>query len=1620
MKVPSSLVLLAEDLTLSQISNSPVSTQIKNFADERNGIQGNTLDNTKFVSSIYTKRDDLAIFKLITDATRKYGDNYEYKAVDSKTRGLVKNPFESYEIWIGFYPVQQTMEEKGFPLTKEGIINAFKSCFVKIWSNSPSFQYQGFNYNLSQKSAAFYPTTKPPRVWSLKNDGTYLDKHLYAVFAYMPYYLDLFAEDLLKKVPREAAPVKEVAPEEGQPSMPESTKNQIWVELQDDAVKYYLNNDENYLFEITPDDVRRHDIGSLLNELVQTGTIERSLAFELKPHLVEAVKLGFDALTNPDKYQEANDEENIGEEHAFDAEDRGEEKLEDKPAKKGFNGGKEKPGDEEPIEKEPPKEKRWLVYLFGRFNPPTRGHLRAFKYLCDIAKKHNALPAHIISTSSQGSSKDPLPPNVKRKFIDKMIKLANLGKELHVVEPTTFFPGESDIVQFVPIISRFYKRGIKENKPYTNVIIFQEAAKALDTVAKKWNGKGSEDPQDPEYNPDYFKFESIQVLSTPGRKEKLEVEETPEGSVEVNPVSVSATEARKAAIENNRELFNAIVIGSENPEDRNMWEQYADDLFNELQHYLGIYSGVGGNLNSAIREELISYLIEDLDMTREVLDTFLEEVPTERLIEAYETFGEQTLSEGGHAVPDVESIDRSSVGPTIKAFAQVLSGLQIDSSRLEPIGSTGKKAVNGDIDVALNTNLDILSLNEILVEGGLITAPNKGFNQISVQFPQYGEGGISLDKNVQIDIMLGPLDWMRFRYVGFDESVKFGPLGRLAALAALLKYANDVDSYGINTREVFSRSSKGTKIQNPDEIARIISVNSSEMWTPQELEQPLNIMWSLIAERFPVEKQETIANYIQEFLTSNNIQGWIPPSRGEGLTEASHLTHLEDLIYDRGLPGASETLAYIDKLISQTEGIKTTVKIDGSPSVIVASSYPGVDAPFIGSKMALSTVRPQIFRTKEEIVAQYPDNPQLVDKFNSLLKHLPRLGIPPGELWKGDLLFSPADKELNRRKITVDAEGKSWIEFTPNTVTYRVKADSDVGRAIWGAEVGVAFHTIYSGTDLKLAEPTARYGSVDVSQLTPPQEVFVMDANIPVTGPSDDSDQLLLLRTELDTELAGCGSLVGKYPPAFKPLLNKFENDQIRAGAQFGDVPKYIDDFKQWLESKPNAQKKIEMIDQHYDEFVHLFTFQKLVVEIKNILLKKLNATPLSLQAGQGVEGQFVQGNHEGFVVSDASEEAIKLVDRPDFSRRNLLRHDEQTNRIQERMSVDTLKTAIVQNVQKVSDPIILQKTYNVLAGSTLSPYFKEQLVLKFPSATLLGLVESELLRVSQSIDPVTWTKILNAMFTKGLLPASLQKGRVENYEDLLRAKIGEIRGIGAEEAQQVGDELLKLVKYKTDLKPALGDGEIFFALMLPGGGKRSVGDLDLNGVEIEIKAQMARLKGDSKQGGFTSGTTIARSCLAVIDKYAKKYRLALRPTLSSLAVAADGIPLFMNDAKAAKLLSDPAFRSEYVEAMNTVYASPETCDRAIRKYTPRLEKALEIAFKDPGAFWRTWVSSNFEAYKEASGWQGMILINTGPSIMSYIETVNDLWALEGSSNLKITNFLLTDSSRSGVQLLLK
>lgn len=213
------------------------------------------------------------------------------------------------------------------------------------------------------------------------------------------------------------------------------------------------------------------------------------------------------------------------------------------------------------------------------------------------------------------------------------------------------------------------------------------------------------------------------------------------------------------------------------------------------------------------------------------------------------------------------------------------------------------------------------------------------------------------------------------------------------------------------------------------------------------------------------------------------------------LTEAKveklkHLEHAEDHIVNSGAAGyehAKKTLIGVhNALQGRKSQVRITTKWDGAPS-IVFGTHPENGKFFVASKSAFNK-NPKINYTPEDIEKNHGHAPGLVEKLKHALEHLPKV-TPRGRVFQGDMMYTPGDVQSS----------STHYNFKPNTINYSIRKDSEEGKKVGRAKVGVAVHTEYRGRTLDSMK--AKFG-VKANSFGKHSDVHVIDT-MTDTGESD-------------------------------------------------------------------------------------------------------------------------------------------------------------------------------------------------------------------------------------------------------------------------------------------------------------------------------------------------------------------------------------------------------------------------------------------------------------------------------------------------------------------------------------
>ncbi len=208
------------------------------------------------------------------------------------------------------------------------------------------------------------------------------------------------------------------------------------------------------------------------------------------------------------------------------------------------------------------------------------------------------------------------------------------------------------------------------------------------------------------------------------------------------------------------------------------------------------------------------------------------------------------------------------------------------------------------------------------------------------------------------------------------------------------------------------------------------------------------------------------------------------------LTEAKegknlHLEHIEDEVLNRGVPGARDAINFLQSLRDMLAGhsqskVNVTTKWDGAPAVFCGIN-PENGKFFVGTK-GVFNANPKLNYTDADIDANHTSE-GLNSKLKVALRYLPKLGIK-GVL-QGDMMFAKGD--IAEKNI----DGENYITFQPNTIVYAVPSDSKLARMMLSAQMGIVFHTSYTGKTM--ADMKASF-NIDIGHLTITKDVWFRDA----------------------------------------------------------------------------------------------------------------------------------------------------------------------------------------------------------------------------------------------------------------------------------------------------------------------------------------------------------------------------------------------------------------------------------------------------------------------------------------------------------------------------------------------
>ena len=385
-----------------------------------------------------------------------------------------------------------------------------------------------------------------------------------------------------------------------------------------------------------------------------------------------------------------------------------------------------------------------------------------------------------------------------------------------------------------------------------------------------------------------------------------------------------------------------------------------------------------------------------------------------------------------------------------------------------------------------------------------------------------------------------------------------------------------------------------------------------------------------------------------------------------------HLEHIEDDVLNFGVSGTRDAIAFLQSLRDMLAGhspsrVNVTTKWDGAPAVFCGIN-PDNGKFFVGSKSVFNKDA-KLNYTPQDIDDNHGHAPGLVSKLKVALRYLPKLGIKG--ILQGDMMFSKDD--IIERNI----DGIDYITFQPNTIVYAVPSDSKLASAMTAAQLGIVFHTSYSGATMD--DMKASF-NIDIKNLNTTKDVwfrdaYFIDASGTVTFTESETEKINSILSDVGSIFRTVNaSILNKISTTETYLthIKTFNNTKVRAGEQIKDTGKHVKELMKWVEDRMNKdiisakmektkkkkqQEKTEVMRFYRTSSVELkkiFDIQNGIVDAKNMIIKKLQQLKQVTSTFLKTDDGFKVTNPEGFVAVDKLKgNAVKLVDRLEFAHAN-------------------------------------------------------------------------------------------------------------------------------------------------------------------------------------------------------------------------------------------------------------------------------------------------------------------------------------------------------------------------------
>ena len=220
--------------------------------------------------------------------------------------------------------------------------------------------------------------------------------------------------------------------------------------------------------------------------------------------------------------------------------------------------------------------------------------------------------------------------------------------------------------------------------------------------------------------------------------------------------------------------------------------------------------------------------------------------------------------------------------------------------------------------------------------------------------------------------------------------------------------------------------------------------------------------------------------------------------------------------------------------------------------------------------------------------------------------------------FKGDMLYFNKPQEDN-----------GAFTFKPQLVTYKVKADSDIGKRVATSEAGVVIH--------RIVEPDGSEKPLSDYDIFQGNSLLVLPPVTVQQPPQVDMSGINKITAIVNKNAAGIDNLLDKNKlksmqlTNFSDILYNYVN--VKTDTGLDNLGK---DFMQWLQNSAvsnNKKAKItEYIKSNIQAFTALWNIVEGIMNVKNNIIDQLEKQPADVQASIGDKP-----GGEGYVLAQAT-----------------------------------------------------------------------------------------------------------------------------------------------------------------------------------------------------------------------------------------------------------------------------------------------------------------------------------------------------------------------------------------------